>query len=306
MNKNRKEKVLYYTSEGLRLAGELYLPAGEGEGNTCPGIVLCQGLSGVKEKVLPEIAALFREEGFACLAFDYRGFGESEGERPRLFPLERAADIGHAVSFLVSRPEIDARRVGLYGLSYGATVVPWAAAFDRRVVAAAAVSGSGNGERWMRLLRTAGQWLEFTQRLEEDRIEVVRTGKSRLVPLTDIIPFSDEFWRKYKSLSSDRESSSLPPAASPGVPEFPLSSAASMVEFSPDTVVGLVSPRPILFIHGEEDDVCPVELAVDMCRRAGVPKKIVILPGRDHIDLDHGDGLREQVALSLSWFREHL
>ncbi|MFH1038982.1 MAG: alpha/beta fold hydrolase [PVC group bacterium] len=145
----------------------------------------------MKEKVLPEIAALFREEGFAGLAFDYRGFGESEGERPRLFLLDRAADIGHAVSFLVSCPEIDAKRVGLYGLSYGATIAPYVAAFDRRIRAATAVSGSGNGERWLRSLRTAGKWLEFKKRLEEDRIEVSRTGKSRLVPLTEIIPFSD-------------------------------------------------------------------------------------------------------------------
>ncbi len=302
----KKDRVTFFTAGGLRLAGELYLPSGAAEGKRYPGIVLCQGLSGVKEKVLPEVAGFFCGEGFACLAFDYRGFGESEGVRPRLFPRERVEDARSAISCLISRPVIDPRRVGLYGLSYGATIVPYAAAFDRRVKAVVAVSGSGNGERWMRSLRTADQWLGFQKSLEEDRIAVARTGKSRLVPLTEIVPFSDTFWRKYRGLSSDQESSSIPKASAASVPEFPLSTAAAMTEFSPDTVTGLVSPRPLLFIHGEEDDVCPVELALEMYRRSGDPKKIIIIPGRDHIDLDHGDGLEEQAGLSLSWFRHYL
>lgn len=302
----QKNKVQFYTSDGLRLAGDLYLPAGAGAGEKYPGIVLCQGLSGVKEKVLPEVAALLCREGLAALAFDYRGFGESEGIRPRLFPLERAEDARCAVSYLASRPEVDSRRIGLYGLSYGATIVPYIAAYDQRVRVVVAVSGSGNGERWMRSLRTAEEWLKFKQNLENDRIERTRTGKSRLVPLTEIIPFSDDFWRKYKSLSSDKESSSIPEAAPVGAPEFPVSCAEAMMDFSPDTVVNLVSPRPILFIHGEEDDVCPVELAIEMYRCSDEPKKLIIQSGHGHIDLDHGDGLRKQVAVSLAWFREHL
>ncbi|MFH1038983.1 MAG: hypothetical protein V1789_10000 [PVC group bacterium] len=33
----RKDKVQFYTSEGIRLAGELYLPAGRGRGTGAPG-----------------------------------------------------------------------------------------------------------------------------------------------------------------------------------------------------------------------------------------------------------------------------
>ncbi len=297
-------KIRFHTPEGLALAGELTITGGAGR--KVAGIVLCQGLSGVKEKVMPEIASDFGSAGFACLAFDYRGFGESEGARPRLFPLERADDIRHAVTFLAARPEVDPERIGLYGLSYGGTVVPWAAAFDPRVKAAVAVSGSGNGERWMRLLRTDREWREFRKLLEADRIETAWTGKSRPVPLTEIVPFSDKFWRKYRGLSSDRESSSLPAGGPAALPEFPLSTAAAMADFAPDLVAGLISPRPLLMIHGEDDDVCPVELARDLFRRAGEPKKLVIIPGRDHIDLDHGEGLREQVAIAREWFRDRL
>lgn len=301
-----KLRVQFYTSNKLLLIGELYLPGVAGRKDKFPGIVLCQGLSGVKEKVLPDVGSALCREGFAALAFDYRGFGESEGIRPRLFPMERVEDVRQAISFLLSRPEIDTRRIGLYGLSYGATIVPYVAAFDRRVGAVVAVSGSGNGKRWMMSLRTGNEWLRYKSRLEEDRIERSRSGISKRVPLTEIIPFSDNFWHKYKSLSSDKDSSSIPSAASTVMPEFPLSSAEAMMEFSPDTVVGLASPCPILFIQGAEDDVCPIELAVDMYKRSGEPKKLIIQSGSDHIDLDHGDGLSEQVAMSLNWFRKYL
>jgi hypothetical protein len=43
------------------VVGELYLPSGLDENDKYPAIVLCQGLSGVKEDVLPEIAETFRE-----------------------------------------------------------------------------------------------------------------------------------------------------------------------------------------------------------------------------------------------------
>ena len=78
------------------------------------------------------------------------------------------------------------------------------------------------------------------------------------------------------------------------------------MDFAPDLAAGMISPQPILFIHGEKDDVCPVELTLRMFARCGEPKKIIIIDGLDHIDLDHGDGLKKQVDHSLDWFRKYL
>lgn len=45
-----------------------------------PLIILCHGFCGIRNVLLPCFANAFTEAGFATITFDYRGFGESEGE----------------------------------------------------------------------------------------------------------------------------------------------------------------------------------------------------------------------------------
>ena len=77
------ERPVSYYSEGARLGAVLYVPDGAGPANRRPGIVLCHGFTGIKELILPDYAQRFAAAGYVALAFDYRGFGESEGERGR-------------------------------------------------------------------------------------------------------------------------------------------------------------------------------------------------------------------------------
>jgi hypothetical protein len=72
--------VSFHTFRGARLAAMLHLPD-QGASAPVPGVVLCQGLSGVKHLMLPQIAAHLDSHGLASLRFDYCGYGESEGER---------------------------------------------------------------------------------------------------------------------------------------------------------------------------------------------------------------------------------
>lgn len=43
-----------------------------------------------------------------------------------------------------------------------------------------------------------------------------------------------------------------------------------------------ISPRPLLLIHGDKDDLVPVEHARKLYQKAGEPKKLVIIPGAGH------------------------
>ena len=51
--------------------------------------------------------------------------------------------------------------------------------------------------------------------------------------------------------------------------------------YSPEWVAR-IAPRPILFIHGTEDDVVPVDSSRDLYDRAGEPKDIIIIEGAGH------------------------
>lgn len=68
-------------------------------------------------------------------------------------------------------------------------------------------------------------------------------------------------------------------------PDFPGSIREWEAEFdlvSPLKWVDLISPRPTLFIHGEEDEVIPVEHARSLFEKAGRPKDLVLIPGGKH------------------------
>ncbi len=51
---------------------------------------------------------------------------------------------------------------------------------------------------------------------------------------------------------------------------------------SPLRCIDRISPRPILLIHGDKDDLVPVEHAHRLYEKAGEPKELVIIPGAGH------------------------
>ena len=65
-------------SDGTRLSGDLYYPAGVKEGDKLPAILLCHGWGGVKSHLNQAYAPVFAQAGYVVLTFDYRGWGESD------------------------------------------------------------------------------------------------------------------------------------------------------------------------------------------------------------------------------------
>jgi hypothetical protein len=65
---------------------------------------------------------------------------------------------------------------------------------------------------------------------------------------------------------------------------------------SPLDDVGEISPRPLLIIHQRNDFSMPAQHAYDLYERAGDPKKLVIVEGRNH---SVTDGM---IKLTIDWF----
>jgi pimeloyl-ACP methyl ester carboxylesterase len=104
-----------------------------------PAIVICPGDAGNMAYSILYAYNLFTR-GFHVLAFDWRGFGESDAwplETDRLVYSEFLTDYAAALDYLMSRPETDRSRVGLLGFSTGA-YLSFAMAADRDDVAALA------------------------------------------------------------------------------------------------------------------------------------------------------------------------
>jgi pimeloyl-ACP methyl ester carboxylesterase len=123
-----------FDSRGVRVAAWLTLPAGDGPH---PGIVLAHGLGATHGMMMAQYEQHFAANGIATLTFDYRHTGESDGTPRRLITMRRQLqDVQAAHAYLSARPEIDPRRVGLWGTSLGAMHVLRAATTNPNVAAA--------------------------------------------------------------------------------------------------------------------------------------------------------------------------
>ena len=111
---------LYFRSGDARCHAWLYMPDGTSSEARPPIIVMAHGLGAVKALRLAAFAERFQANGYACLVFDYRYFGESEGEPRELLSIKRQReDWRAAIEFVRSLDEVDQGRVVLWGTSFG-------------------------------------------------------------------------------------------------------------------------------------------------------------------------------------------
>ncbi|HVL37696.1 MAG TPA: alpha/beta fold hydrolase [Burkholderiales bacterium] len=103
-----------------------------------PVLVMAPGLDSTKEE-LHAYAEPFLARGIAVLAIDGPGQGEAEYDLPICGDYERAARA--VVDWIEQRPELDAGRIAIWGVSLGGYYAPRAAAFEKRFKACIALSG---------------------------------------------------------------------------------------------------------------------------------------------------------------------
>ena len=123
-----------FTSEGAQLAGNLYYPKNYDPSKSYPAIIVSGSWTTVKEQMAGLYAEKLANEGFITLAFDFRNFGESEGE-PRFYesPALKKVDIKNAVSYLEGLEEVNNEQIGAFGVCAGAMYTLMAASDDDRI-----------------------------------------------------------------------------------------------------------------------------------------------------------------------------
>jgi fermentation-respiration switch protein FrsA (DUF1100 family) len=120
------ERVTFEAADGVPLVG-WFLP-GDGDGAT---IVASHGSGTNGASALGGVLFL-REAGYNVFLFDHRAHGQSGGKASTLGPHE-VRDVMGAVTYLLSRDDVDPDRIGAIGCSMGSGVVIGAAAEDPRI-----------------------------------------------------------------------------------------------------------------------------------------------------------------------------
>jgi fermentation-respiration switch protein FrsA (DUF1100 family) len=84
-----------------------------------PIVVMAHGFGGQREMRLPEFAERFASRGLAALVFDYRCFGDSDGEPRNLIdPRRHLEDWRAAIEHARALPQLDGGRLALWGTSF--------------------------------------------------------------------------------------------------------------------------------------------------------------------------------------------
>jgi pimeloyl-ACP methyl ester carboxylesterase len=119
-----RTETVRFRNGGVTLAGTLTAPR---EPGPRAAIVLVHGSGPEDRDFLGPWVEFFAAEGLAVLAYDKRGVGASGGDWKQATLDDLAGDTAAAVRLLRGRPDIDGRRVGLFGISQGGWVAPRAA-----------------------------------------------------------------------------------------------------------------------------------------------------------------------------------
>ena len=264
-----------FFSSGLRLDGDIYMPGTEPGKGGWPAVVACSGYQGLKSIHPARFARAVTPFGYACLTFDYRGFGRSEGEQGRLVPQEQVEDVRSGISFLETLEEINASRIGLIGWALGGGIVIEEAADDSRVRAVVAVNGIGDGGRATRFGHTDETWSDLLAKIADDRRARVLRSRSALVDPFAVVQL-DSVTKQYVDAELYRTNGF-------GV-AVTLESAEALMRFRPEDSVHRIAPRPLLLVHGAENALHSPTEARSLYERAGEPKTMVLLEGHGHTE----------------------
>ena len=281
------EERVSFMSDGLKLAAVLQRPEGT---QRVPAFVLLHGFGSNKSGAWLKIAAdLMAGWGYATLRIDFRGCGESEGPRARVICLEQVEDTKNAVTFLQSRADIDASRIGVFGHSFGAAVAVYAGGVDKRIAAVVSSGGWGDGVKKFRKQHESPEaWKRFTDMMERGKRVRAETGQSIMVPRFDIVPIPPHL-RGNLAAGSHLE--------------FPFEVVESMVNFRAIDVVANIAPRPFLLLHPANDSVTPTEQSVDLFNAAKQPVDLPLFAEVDHFLLSEGNPL--VINLTRNWLEKY-
>jgi len=128
-----------FPSGSNTLVGDLYRPVDAAE--VGPAVVVTGSWTTVKEQMAGLYARRLAAEGLSTLAFDFTGYGQSQGElRDLEDPAQKAADIAAAVGYLTTRADVDAGRIGALAVCASSGYTAANAADDPRVASIAFVA----------------------------------------------------------------------------------------------------------------------------------------------------------------------
>lgn len=284
-DKVTRQKVTFVNRYGIRLTGDLYVPKNH-VGKVLPALAVGGPFGAVKEQSSGLYANTMAERGFVTLAFDPSYTGESGGEpRNIASPDINTEDFSAAVDFLGLSPLVDRNRIGIIGICGWGGIALNATAVDKRIKAVVTstmydmtrVMSKGYNDSVTLAQRT--QMLEqLSQQRWRDAEKGAPTYGSGMNELKGGEPqFLVDYHDYYKTPRG------FHPRAVNSNASWSVTTPLSFMNMPILTYISEISPRPILFIHGEKAH--SRYFSETAYAAAAEPKELLIIPGASHVDL---------------------
>ncbi|BBX28518.1 alpha/beta hydrolase [Mycolicibacterium alvei] len=284
-----------FPSGGVECSGWLYLPAG----GPAPVIVMAHGLGAVRGMRLDAYAERFCAAGYACLVFDYRHFGDSDGQPRQLLDIGRQLDDwAAAIAYARSLKEVDSSRVVLWGSSFGGGHVIAAAARDGNITAVVSQCPFTDGPASVLAMPPLAS-AKVTALALRDAIGA-RFGQAPVMVATAGPPGSTALMS-----APDAEPGylALVPATAPFSNEVAARIALGITFYIPGRKAAQVA-CPILFCICESDSVAPAKAALRHARKA--PRGEIKLYPEGHFDIYVGDAFERIIADQIQFLNTHV
>jgi dienelactone hydrolase len=303
----RLKQEVQFNSSGHKLKGVLTRP--ERIKGDVPLIVMAGGWCYTKEIVMPYYGQQFVDIGCATLAFDYRKFGESEGEpRQDLNPWEQIEDIRNAVSFAESLDGVDSKKIGLMGISYAGGHAIIAGAIEPRL--AFIISTVPVVDGWLTARRCHGEarFARLQKVVADDRDSRYLGNPSGIIaqspkedPSKELVawPFPHIF-SGFMAIKAK---------------EAPLhehwttiESVEWLLRYQVIPYAQRIYEKPVLVAIAKGDNITSADLEIDMFNAIPSPhKKFVSIGGVDHMSLyTKPEDLAKIGKASADWLKETL
>lgn len=280
-------RVSFSNQYGMEIVGNLFMPKDLKE--KAAAIVIGHPMGAVKEQASCVYGNQLASRGFATLAVDQIFWGESGGiPRHGIAPDLYAETFNAAVDFLGTRDFVDREKIGILGICGSGSFVISAAKIDPRMKAVATVSMHNIGE-----MRRSG--IKNSVSLEQRKKIIAEGAQQRYQNFlggeqvfTGGSPFSvDE-----NSPATRKHSHAFYHGRGEFIPEgepFEINTRSdkasniTFMNFYPFNDIETISPRPMLFIMGENAHSRP--FTEEAYARAAEPKELYIVKNAGHFDL---------------------
>ncbi|MFK4771427.1 alpha/beta hydrolase [Rhizobium sp. ZW T2_16] len=300
------QKVTFSNRYGITLAADLYVPKNRNSG-AMPAIVVGGPFGAVKEQSSGLYAQTMAERGFITLAFDPSYTGESGGEpRNIASPDINTEDFSAAVDYIGLRPEVDRERIGVIGICGWGGMALNAVASDKRVKAVVAstmydmtrVMSKGYNDSV-----TLEQRTQALEKMSRQRWTDVQKGTPAYQAAynAEVAKDAPQFMVDYHDYYSTPRGYHKRAVNSGNA--WSQTTPISFMNMPILTYIAEISPRPVLFIHGEKAH--SLYFAQTAHAAAAEPKELMVIPGASHTDLYDKTDVIPFDKLS-SFFEQHL